>query len=233
MLSSFPRSERLRRELRVLSASALMTLRYSKSKPLEKSSEAGGSSSKKRCFAVTLTRSTRDSLPSICTTMELKAIHLRSRSSLKPGLCSEQPLLRSTLQASRDRIKKGEFYIVLNAEGGKWQGSQAITVIRVTRHVKTKSEVWDLGSNLRERSVGRDQRLNKAYLIPAKPLLLPFAERPINPTISLRLLQRSRRLLPKGFLSLFQSAHPSPVASQPLTERKEVPRSSSVVQADL
>jgi len=165
--------------------------------------------------------------------MELNAIHLRSRSSLKPGQRSDQPLLRSTLQASRDRIKKGESYVVLNAEAGKWQGRQAITVIRITRHVKTKSEVWDLGSNQRERSIGRDQRFNKAYLIPAKPLLLPFAERPMDPAISLRLLQRSRRLLPKGFLSLFQTAHPSPATSLPPTERKEVHRSSSVVQADL
>lgn len=166
--------------------------------------------------------------------MELRAIHLRSRSSLKQGLRPDRPMLRSTLQTSRDRIRKGENYPALNIDKGEKQGNQGITVIRVTRHAKTKSEVWETGSNMRERSIGRDYRLNKAYLIPSKPLLLPFAERPMDPRASNRLLLRSQRLLPKGFLSLFQSNHASPLASQPPTDRSPVPlRSSSIIQVDL
>ena len=162
--------------------------------------------------------------------MELNVVRLRSRSSLRLTLRKE-PLLQHTLQASRERIKKGTRYSAIHIEPRPWHVSEPTTVIRVARHKKTRSETWEVGGNLRERSVGRDLRFNKPYLIPPKPLLLPFAERPADPTSSYLRLRESQRLLPKGFLSLFQSSHPSPSVSQLHTDR--IQRTSSIVQVDI
>lgn len=107
---------------------------------------------------------------------------LRVRTS--PLLQRKQPdAMRSKLRLSRDLIKQGNPHAALTDAERRFQTAQDTIPLPVLRyhskHRKTRSEVLScfFGGSSRALEVSRDRRLNKAYLVPSKPVLLPFAER--------------------------------------------------------